>query len=142
MTKHTKSEAARLLQSLRKTKTGGKEGGRPRSCECGECETCQRRIYRQNLKETNSEQAASVLGWQTQTQAGGVQRGSRVHYPTWYVSDLPGHKGTTRIKGSKADWGFTHDRGKAIGLTPYWQRRFLKHCRDVAPSKPFGVEKK
>jgi hypothetical protein len=83
-----------------------------------------------------------MIGWQQQNQTGGVAKGSRVKYPTWYVSDLPGHRGTTRLTGSKAPWGFTPDRTKAIALSPYWQRRYLKYCRENAPSKPFGVEKK
>jgi hypothetical protein len=51
-----------------------------------------------------------------------------------YVSDLPGHVGTKRVKvGSErnSDWGFTNDSAKAIDLSPYWQRRFTKYIRDV-----------
>ena len=52
----------------------------------------------------------------------------------WYVSDLPGHNGHMRIKvGSErnSDWGYVTDAKKAIRLSPYWQRRFAKNCRDV-----------
>ena len=55
-------------------------------------------------------------------------------HPTWFVSDLPGHAGTVRVKtGSErnSDWGWTTDRAKAIHLSPYWQRRFVKYGRDV-----------
>ena len=55
-------------------------------------------------------------------------------HPTWYVADLPGHNGTTRIKDGperNSDWGWTGVGGKAIQLTPYWQRRFLADRRRV-----------
>ena len=54
-----------------------------------------------------------------------------------YVSDLPGHNGTTRVKvGSErnSDWGYTDDSAKAIELSVYWQRRFVKYLRDLAAS--------
>ena len=50
--------------------------------------------------------------------------------PTWYVSDLPGHAGTVRIKAGperNSDWGWTDKRKKAIILSPYWQRRFVAY---------------
>ena len=55
-------------------------------------------------------------------------------HPTWYVADLPGHNGTKRIRTGpevNSDWGWTADRGQAIQLTPYWQRRFLADRRRV-----------
>lgn len=51
-----------------------------------------------------------------------------------YVSDLPGYKGVTRVKvGSErnSDWGYTNDSAKAIDLSVYWQRRFVKYLRDI-----------
>lgn len=52
----------------------------------------------------------------------------------FYVSDLPGHSGTVRIKTGaerNADWGYSSERKHAINLTPYWQRRFLADMRRV-----------
>ena len=50
----------------------------------------------------------------------------------WWVSDLPGHDG---LKPSRtqvnADWGYSGSKSHAIPLSPYWQRRFAKYCRDT-----------
>jgi len=51
-----------------------------------------------------------------------------------YVSDLPGHRGTVRIKiGSErnSDWGWSTKLSQAIHLTPYWEKRFLKYLKDT-----------
>ena len=47
----------------------------------------------------------------------------------WYVSDLPGHNGTVRIKGSNSDWGYDQDGSKGIPISEYWQRRLIKYAR-------------
>jgi hypothetical protein len=37
------TNAGRTLSAARKRHNGGHNGGRPRTCECGECKTCQGR---------------------------------------------------------------------------------------------------
>lgn len=60
--------------------------------------------------------------------------------PVWYVSDLPGHNGTVRVKGDPSDWGWTDERVKAISMSVYWQRRFMSDCRKVCSAKAmFGL---
>jgi hypothetical protein len=60
----------------------------------------------------------------------------------FYVSETPGHdsKGN-RLTGSErnSDWGYTLERGKAIRLNVYWQRRFnadSRRCGRVAKFEP------
>jgi len=69
-----------------------------------------------------------VIGSQAQTHLT-----SRSGYsPIWYVSDLPGCDGTKPNRTlPNSDWGWETDRAKAISLSPYWQRRFIKYGRDV-----------
>ena len=50
------------------------------------------------------------------------------HASRWYVADLPRHDGLVPVKGSKADWGWTTCKLKAIPLSEYWLRRFIAYC--------------
>lgn len=69
-----------------------------------------------------------VIGYRVQ-----MHLGTKGYYPTWYVADLPGCDGTKRNKTlPNSDWGWTTDMAKAIHLTPYWQRRFLRYLLNVS----------
>src|SRR3954466_4733310 len=67
----------------------GRKRSRKQRCPCGEM-TLKRAKARRHLCQTvapNAKQTGQtgelMIGWQQQNQTGGVQRGNRVHYPTW-----------------------------------------------------------
>ena len=58
------------------------------------------------------------------------KRSGMTHTVTYWVESLPGDGGV--------DWGYTEDPSKAMLLSPYWQRRFSKYCRDVNSQAHFA----
>ena len=50
------SAAAAAMSAARKTKTGGRNGGRPVSCTCGSCRICRQRAKRKQNKAASQPQ--------------------------------------------------------------------------------------
>lgn len=48
-----------------------------------------------------------------------------------FVCDTPHRKGSKTALAKGVDWGYTIHRAQALELSPYWQRRFIAHCKYV-----------
>lgn len=93
--------------------------------------------WRTYITRQEARQAIEALVVKTGVKIVMESRPAILHQPghvMLYVSDLPGHNGTARIKaGSErnSDWGFSPNSTEAISLSPYWQIRYRKYLRDT-----------